>query len=326
MYFAGTMRSVSGQSVQRLVLITFSLRGLNPTRAQNTSPPVSSSSDLLCSHTCSSNGNGECDDGGSGAESETCDLGTDCVDCAPRSSGCLSQVTSQNCPTASDGECDDGGPGAEYCVCNIGTDCFDCGLRVGRERRQECAVSYTREDAPCFPSSATVVLASGAKRSLNTLQLGDEIVVATAAGVLTTDTVSALTLADNNAVSTFLVLSTVTGHNVTLTEGHHVPVGPSCCATLKTASEMKLGDTMWIVSTTGAAIPAAVTKIAQVSKMGLHSPVMTHGSFPLVDGVVTAFDSIHMVTAAGYFLPMLETTGTIELFKSVALHRERKYI
>ena len=186
--------------------------------------------------------------------------------------------------------------------------------------------SATGEDAPCFPSSATVVLASGAKRSLNTLQLGDEIVVATAAGVLTTDTVSALTLADNNAVSTFLVLSTATGHNVTLTEGHHVPVGPSCCATLKTASEMKLGDTMWIVSTTGAAIPAAVTKIAQVSKMGLHSPVMTHGSFPLVDGVVTAFDSIHMVTAAGYFLPMLETTGTIELFKSVALHRERKYI
>ena len=117
--------------------------------------------------------------------------------------------------------------------------------------------SATGEDAPCFPSSATVVLASGAKRSLNTLQLG---------------------------------------------------------------------DTMWIVSTTGAAIPAAVTKIAQVSKMGLHSPVMTHGSFPLVDGVVTAFDSIHMVTAAGYFLPMLETTGTIELFKSVALHRERKYI
>ena len=179
---------------------------------------------------------------------------------------------------------------------------------------------------PCFPSSATVVLASGAKRSLGALQVGDEIVVATAAGVLTTDTVSALSLANKDAVSTFLVLSTAAGRNVTLTEGHHVPVGPSCCATLKTASEMKLGDTMWLASTTGAAIPAAVTKIAQVSQMGLHSPVMTHGNFPIVDGVVTAFDSIHMVTAAGYFLPMLEATGTIELFKRVAIHRERKYI
>ena len=182
------------------------------------------------------------------------------------------------------------------------------------------------EVAPCFPSSATVVLASGAKRSLDALQSGDEIVVATAEGVLTTDTVSALSLADNDAVSTFLVLSTATGRNVTLTEAHHIPVGPSCCATLKTASEIELGDTMWLASTTGAAIPAAVTKIAQVSKKGLHSPVMTHGSFPLIDGVVTAFDSIHMVTAAGYFLPMLETTGTIELFKRAAFHRERKYI
>ena len=170
------------------------------------------------------------------------------------------------------------------------------------------------EAAPCFPSSATVVVASGAKRSLDALQSGDEIFVATAEGVLTTDTVSALSLADNDAVSTFL------------TEAHHIPVGPSCCATLKTASEIELGDTMWLASTTGAAIPAAVTKIAQVSQKGLHSPVMTHGSFPLVDGVVTAFDSIHMVTAAGYFLPMLERTGTIELFKRAAFHRERKYI
>ena len=51
----------------------------------------------------------------------------------------------------------------------------------------------------------------------------------------------------------------------------------------------------------------------KVSKKGLHSPVMTNGHFPLVDGVVTAFESIHMVTAAGYFLPMLEMTGFVNL-------------
>jgi hypothetical protein len=156
------------------------------------------------------------------------------------------------------------------------------------------------EVAPCFPSSATVVLASGAKRSLDALQVGDEIVVATAEGVLTTDTVSALSLADNDAVSTFLVLSTATGRNVTLTEAHHIPVGPSCCATLKTASEIELGDTLWLSSTTGAAMPSAVTKMATASTKGLHSPVMTNGHFPLIDGIVTAFDSIVTVTAAGY--------------------------
>ena len=179
---------------------------------------------------------------------------------------------------------------------------------------------------PCFPSSATVVLASGAKKSLDALQVGDEIIVATAEGVLTTDTVSALSLADNDAVSTFLVLSTATGRNVTLTEAHHIPVGPSCCATLKTASEIELGDTLWLSSTTGAAVPSAVTKMATVSKKGLHSPVMTNGHFPLVDGIVTAFDSINMVTVASYGIPILEATGTIELFKRVAFDSPRKFI
>ena len=150
--------------------------------------------------------------------------------------------------------------------------------------------------------------------------------MATAEGVLTTDTVSALSLADEDAESTFLVLSTAAGHNVTLTEAHHVPVGPSCCATLKTASEIELGDTMWLSSTTGAAVPSAVTKMATVSKKGLHSPVMTNGHFPLVDGIVTAFDSINMVTAASYGIPILEATGTIELFKRVAFDSQRKFI
>ena len=40
--------------------------------------------------------------------------------------------------------------------------------------------SAAGDGAPCFPSSATVVLASGVKRSLDALQVGDEIVVATA--------------------------------------------------------------------------------------------------------------------------------------------------
>jgi hypothetical protein len=188
------------------------------------------------------------------------------------------------------------------------------------------SVKENSDGLPCFPSSATVVLASGTKRSLDAVQVGDEIVVATAEGVLTTDTVSALSLADEDAVSTFLVLSTAAGRNVTLTEAHHVPVGPSCCATLKTAIEIELGDTLWLSSTTGAAMPSAVTRMATASKKGLHSPVMTNGHFPLIDGIVTAFDSIGTVTAAGYGIPILEATGTIELFKRVAFDSHRKFI
>ena len=34
---------------------------------------------------------------------------------------------------------------------------------------------------------------------------------------------------------------------LTLTPGHHVPVGPACCSTLKLAKDVKIGDTVWKV-------------------------------------------------------------------------------
>ncbi|MDH5493856.1 MAG: hypothetical protein OEY14_18040, partial [Myxococcales bacterium] len=37
-----------------------------------------------CSNTCSSANDGECDDGGPGAEYAVCGLGTDCADCGAR--------------------------------------------------------------------------------------------------------------------------------------------------------------------------------------------------------------------------------------------------
>ena len=85
-------------------------------------------------------------------------------------------------------------------------------------------------------------------------------------------------------------------------------------------------ETVSDASTSGAAVPSAVAKMATVSKQGLHSPVMTNGHFPLVDGIVTAFDSINMVTVAGYGIPILEATATIELFKRVAFDSQRKFI
>jgi len=39
----------------------------------------------LCQNTCSASSDGDCDDGGPGAEFSWCALGTDCIDCAPSS-------------------------------------------------------------------------------------------------------------------------------------------------------------------------------------------------------------------------------------------------
>ena len=87
---------------------------------------------------------------------------------------------------------------------------------------------------------------------------------------------------------------------------HHVPVGASCCATLKKAAHVAIGDKVWVVSG-ASAVAQDVTKLTKVVAKGLFSPVLAHGSFPVVNGVVTSFDSIGKVTLASYGLSPLLT-------------------
>ncbi|RAL23701.1 hypothetical protein DL240_05960 [Lujinxingia litoralis] len=93
---------------------------------------------LLCTNTCQFANDGECDDGGPGAQYGDCDLGTDCTDCGARAADPEPEpepdpepICTNTCQHANDGECDDGGPGASYNVCTYGTDCGDCGEREG---------------------------------------------------------------------------------------------------------------------------------------------------------------------------------------------------
>ena len=62
-------------------------------------------------------------------------------------------------------------------------------------------------------------------------------------------------------------------------------------------------------------------KATSVEATGLHSPVLTNGGFPIVDGVVTSFDSIDKVTLAKHGLaPLLKAckaTGTCETVRNM---------
>ncbi|MEM9863831.1 MAG: hypothetical protein AAF938_19685 [Myxococcota bacterium] len=115
--------------------------------------------DVLCSEECRFSNDGECDDGGEGSLTSECALGTDCLDCGPRSEagpepGCTSSLDcapgerctatgcvpddaepemlcSEECRFSNDGECDDGGEGSLTSSCAFGTDCLDCGAREG---------------------------------------------------------------------------------------------------------------------------------------------------------------------------------------------------
>ena len=183
-------------------------------------------------------------------------------------------------------------------------------------------------DEPCFPSEAFVTMADGAPRRLDALRSGDTIVAARADGTLTKDTVSTLSLADASVQgSTFVVLGTASGRNLTLTPTHHVPVGAACCTTLKQAKDITVGETVYeVVSMAGAVRATTIADIGAAIKPGLHSPVLLHGTMPIVDGMATSFDALYKVRLAAYGLPLLEAAGLTASFRGAVLGDSRQYI
>ena len=174
-----------------------------------------------------------------------------------------------------------------------------------------------------------VTKADGSLVRIDSLKEGDKIVAAHADGALTTDTVSLLSIAKPEAQADFLSLSTAANATLTLTTEHHVPVGAECCSTLKKAKDVKVGDKVYAV-VAGKAVASTVTATSKAHAQGLHSPVLTHGGFPVVDGMVTSFDSIDKVRLATYGLaPLLaacKASGTCDKFKEMFLAGDRKYV
>jgi len=85
-----------------------------------------------CFDDCYHRDDGDCDDGGPGAEFNVCGFSHDCTDCGPRTGAAVvpSRGCGNSCSKASDGDCDDGGDGAEFGICTFGSDCTDCGPRA----------------------------------------------------------------------------------------------------------------------------------------------------------------------------------------------------
>jgi len=187
------------------------------------------------------------------------------------------------------------------------------------------------DDEPCFPGTAMVTLADGTASRIDALKEGDKIVAATADGSLSTDIVSLLSISRPEAtVDKYVTLSTAGGASLTLTPNHHLPVGPECCSTLKMAKDVSLGEVVHMVAE-GKTTPTTVTAMHIAKATGLHSPVLTNGGFPVVDGFVTSFDSIDKVTLAKHGLTSLvaacKTSGTCETLRNLFMGEEdRKLI
>lgn len=159
-------------------------------------------------------------------------------------------------------------------------------------------------DEVCFPSASVVTKADGTKARLDELVEGDSIVAASADGGLTSGVLSSLSIAKPEADAAFLTIS-ASGAKLKITPEHHVPVGDTCCSNLKKAKDVAVGDVVW-TARQGAPTAHEVTHKGLVVEKGLHSPVLTNGAFPIVDGVVTSFDRIESVTLAALGLEYVE--------------------
>ena len=70
--------------LRALVVLAILLAPTFALAQQSTEPAPPAQPEELCSNTCRSAGDGECDDGGVGAQYRVCGFGTDCGDCGPR--------------------------------------------------------------------------------------------------------------------------------------------------------------------------------------------------------------------------------------------------
>ena len=110
------------------------------------------------SDACVFSSDGECDDGGAGAEYSRCRLSSDVADCGPRA---CSPCEDDTCAVALDGDCDDGGPGSEFSKCAPGTDRTDCS-REGPQSFLHCSPPRSPPPMPpAAPSPAMPPLGSG---------------------------------------------------------------------------------------------------------------------------------------------------------------------
>lgn len=181
-------------------------------------------------------------------------------------------------------------------------------------------------------SSSQVVLADGTPSRIDALKEGDAILAATKDGRLTVDTVSRFSIADRSRSASFLSITTEAiptsegssdlvaekiSHKIELTLGHHLPTGPD--RSLKQAKDVVVGDILWRVvdSAAGTLRPVRVVSIDVTIAHGLHNPLMTFGSQPIVNGFATSFNNEAIVTIDSFAVPVVEAlcaaTGTCAL-------------
>jgi len=82
-------------------------------------------------------------------------------------------------------------------------------------------------------------------------------------------------------------------------------VGSQCCFNLKMAKDVVLGDHVWL--TEGhELISSEISHISLTVKEGLHNPLMKKGGFPVINGIVTSYNTARVVKRNAVLVPLVE--------------------
>jgi len=164
---------------------------------------------------------------------------------------------------------------------------------------------------------------------IDMLRAGDRIVAAFADGRIGSDVVSRFSVADSEGSHAFVTITTDANSSLSLTEGHRVAVGANCCTQLKQAKDLARGDTIWLKTAPGrhdALVAQRVVTLDVSIADGLHNPLLMHGGLPIVDGVVTSFNSWPIVSLDSLVVPPAETlcatTGLCDSLRSLVANVE----
>lgn len=157
-------------------------------------------------------------------------------------------------------------------------------------------------------------MVNGTDVPISQLVAGDQIMAGWEDGSFSADTVSLFSLATPGSIGPFVEVTydrEGAGGPFTpfrATKDHHLPVGEVCCSNLIKVEQLKPGKTIWIAEG-GKLVDAKVIGLKNVTAHGHINPLLVHGGFPVVNGVVTSFNSLNKVRFARMTVPFIEAVG-----------------
>lgn len=183
--------------------------------------------------------------------------------------------------------------------------------------------SVAVEKGGCFSASALVTVAEGVQKPMSHLQSGDSVLALSESGDMIFSRVLLFLHLDAEHRSTFLILSTETGHRLTITPNHLIFMAPNLRLYYHEyyasfASQVTRGAYVLICGKDGYVHPSKIVSVSQEERIGVYAPLTEHGNL-FVDGVLaSSYASIEDHRLAHWaFGPLRILVGLSQVFTAV---------